>query len=189
MMAVINNAYAHVSSSLFSVRFQRSIEEMLVSPIYPGFLLVGFVFSGVLRSIIVALLVFIVTSFFVHIDFSSLPMTMLVVTLVATLFALAGFINGMLARSFDDVLLIPTFLLTPLTYLGGVFYSASMLPPVWQTVVHFNPIFYMVNALRHVMIGQDEVNMTIAMSIIGFIMLLLIGLTFFLMKKGIGLRT
>lgn len=188
MMSVIINSYGNVSTSLFSVRFQKSIEEMLISPMHNGLLLLGYVLGGVLRGLIVALLVFIIASFFLTISFDHLPMTLLVVLLVSAVFSLAGFTNAMLARNFDDVMLVPTFILTPLTYLGGVFYSISMLPPFWQKISYLNPILYMVNALRHAMIGKEEVSMTLAMSII---CLMLFGLTIInliLLKKGVGLR-
>ena len=188
MMAVITNAYANVSTSLFSVRFQRSIEEVLVSPMHYSLILLGYTLGGILRGVIVAILVFLVSYFFLDINIRNLPMTLGVVVLVAALFSLAGFTNGMLARNFDDVALIPTFILGPLTYLGGVFYSTTMLPPVWQYITHFNPIFYMVNALRHVMIGQQDVNMVLAMSIICGMVVFLTGLNLALLKKGTGLR-
>lgn len=188
MIAVITNSYANVSTSLFSVRFQKSIEEVLISPMHYSLILLGYTLGGVLRGLIVAILVFLVAYFFLDLDFKTLPQTLGVVTLVATLFSLAGFTNGMLARSFDDVALIPTFVLTPLTYLGGVFYSISMLPPFWQKISYFNPILYMVNALRHVMIGQQEVNMAVAMSIICGIVVSLTALNLMLLKKGVGLR-
>ena len=188
MMAVITNAYANVSTSLFSVRFQKSIEEVLISPMHYSLILLGYTLGGILRGVIVATLVFLVAYFFLDIDFKTLPMTLLVVVLVAALFSLAGFTNGMLARNFDDVALVPTFILAPLTYLGGVFYSTGMLPPFWQHITSFNPIFYMVNALRHVMIGQQEVNMVLAMSIICVMLVGLIGLNLVLLKRGTGLR-
>lgn len=188
MMAVIVNAYSNVSTSLFTVRFQRSIEELLVSPMHYSLILLGYTLGGVLRALVVATLIFIISTFFVDLSFKLLPITLLIVTLVAFLFALAGFTNGMLARNFDDVAIVPTFILTPLTYLGGVFYTTSMLPPFWQTVTHFNPILYMVNALRFVMIGHYEVNMTVAMLIICFTCLLMFTLNLFLLKKGVGLR-
>ena len=132
--------------------------------------------------------IFIIASFFLPIEISHLPFTLLVVLLVSAVFSLAGFTNAMLARNFDDVMLVPTFVLTPLTYLGGVFYSISMLPPFWQKISYLNPILYMVNALRHAMICQEEVNMTLAM---GIIILMIVGLTLLnmvMLKKGIGLR-
>lgn len=188
LMSVITNSYGNVSTSLFSFRFQKSIEEILVSPMHNSFLLLGYVLGGVLRGLIVALLVFCVSSFFLTIELNHLPMTLLVVLLVAALFSLAGFTNGMLARNFDDVMIVPTFILTPLTYLGGVFYSTSMLPPFWQTFSHFNPILYMVNAMRHAMIGQEEVNMSLSMSIICLMLVLLTAINMLLLKKGVGLR-
>jgi len=188
MMAVITNAYSNVSTSLFSVRFQKNIEEMLVSPMHYSLLLLGFTLGGMLRGLIVAILVFLVAAWFVKFDYTHLPMTLLVVTMVAALFSLAGFTNGMLARNFDDVALVPTFVLTPLTYLGGVFYTTSMLPSFWQKVSYFNPIVYMVNALRHVMVGQQEVNMVLAMTIISLLLVCLIALNLVLLKKGVGIR-
>lgn len=188
MMAVITNAYANVSTSLFSVRFQKSIEELLVSPIHYSLILLGYTLGGVLRGIIVALLVIIVSYFFLDFNFKQLPATLLIVALVAAVFSLAGFTNGMLARSFDDVAIIPTFILAPLTYLGGVFYSTQMLPPLWQHITNLNPIFYMVNALRHVMIGQQDVNLLLAMTIIGTLLIFLILLNLILLKRGVGFR-
>jgi ABC-2 type transport system permease protein len=188
MMSVIVNSYGNVSASLFSVRFQKSVDEMLISPMHNGLLLLGYVFGGVLRGLIVALLVFIIASIFLAIELDHLPMTLLVVLLVSAVFSLAGFTNAMLARNFDDIMIIPTFILTPLTYLGGVFYSISMLPPMWQKISWLNPILYMVNALRQAMIGQSEVNMTLAMSIICLMLVLLTLLNMLLLKKGVGLR-
>lgn len=188
MMSVIVNSYGNVSTSLFSVRFQRSIDEMLISPMRNELLLSGYIIGGILRGVIVAFLVFLVASFFTSLKFDHLPMTLLVVVLVSAIFSLAGFANAMVARNFDDVMLVPTFVLTPLTYLGGVFYSTSMLPPFWQKISHLNPILYMVNALRHAMIDQGEVSMNIAMSIIVLMLVLLITLNMVLLNKGVGLR-
>lgn len=188
MMSVIVNSYGNVSASLYSVRFQKSIEEMLISPMHNGLLLLGYVLGGVLRGLIVAILVFLISSFFLTIELNHLPMTLAVVLLVSAIFALAGFTNAMVARNFDDIMIIPTFVLTPLTYLGGVFYSTSMLPEFWQKVSWLNPILYMVNALRQAMIGQSEVNMGFALGIIVMMLALLTLLNMFLLKKGVGLR-
>ena len=188
MMAVITNAYSNVSTSLFSARFQKNIEEMLVSPMHSSLLLLGYTLSGVLRGLIVAVLVYLVACFFIEVDFQHIPMTLLITLLVAALFSLAGFTNGMIARTFDDVAIVPTFILAPLTYLGGVFYATTMLPPFWQKVSYFNPIFYMVNALRQAMIGHQEINMTLAISVICVILILLVFLNMILLKKGVGLR-
>lgn len=188
MMAVIVNSYGGVSSSLFSLRFQKSIEEILVSPLHEGLLLLGFVLSGLLRGLIVATLVFCVSCFFIKTELSHLPLMLFIILLVSTIFSLAGFINGLVARNFDDVMLIPTFVLAPLSYLGGVFYTISMLPPFWQTLSHFNPILYMVNALRQTMIGQQEVSMKVAMIIIIGLLASLLLLSRILLKKGVGIR-
>lgn len=188
MMSVIVNSYGNVSTSLFSVRFQKSIEEMLISPMRNSLLLLGYVLGGVFRGLIVAVLVFIIASFFLTIELNHLPLTLLVVLLVSAVFSLAGFTNAMVARNFDDIMIVPTFVLTPLTYLGGVFYSTSMLPEIWQKISWFNPILYMVNALRQAMIGQSEVGLGFAMSIICLMLVLLILLNLFLLKKGVGLR-
>ncbi|CEK09541.1 ABC transporter permease [Legionella hackeliae] len=188
MMSVITNAYSNVSTSLFSVRFQKSIEEMLVSPMHDSLLLLGYVLGGVLRGLIVAILVFIVSCFFLTIDFTNLLLSIVVVLLVSALFSLAGFTNAMVARNFDDVMIIPTFVLAPLTYLGGVFYATDMLSPFWRAVSHLNPILYMVNALRYAMIGQQEVNILTAMIIICIMVVLLTALNMVLLKKGVGLR-
>jgi ABC-2 type transport system permease protein len=188
LMAVITNSYGNVSTSLFSVRFQRSIEEMLVSPMHYGLLLLGYTLGGVLRGVIVAVLVYIVAAFFLDLEFSRIPITLLMVILVAAVFSLAGFTNGMLARTFDDVALIPTFILTPLTYLGGVFYSINMLPPVWQKVSYFNPIFYMVSAFREAMLDQQESSLFLGMSLICVLLIALTALNLLLLKKGVGLH-
>lgn len=188
MMSVIVNSYGNVSSSLFSTRFQKNIEEMLVSPMHYSLILLGYILGGVIRGVIVAFLVFLVSSFFLKITFDHLPMTLLVVLSVSAVFSLAGFTNAMLARNFDDIMLIPTFVLTPLTYLGGVFYSIDMLPAFWQKISYFNPILYATNALRHAMIGQEHVNMSLAMGIIYFMLAVLTVINLVLLKKGVGLR-
>ncbi|MDF1678266.1 MAG: ABC transporter permease [Legionellaceae bacterium] len=188
-MGIITNAYSNVSTSLFSMRFQRSIEEILVSPMHWSMMLLGYTLGGVIRGVVVAMLITCVASFFVSLDvFQHLPMALCVLLLISTIFSLAGFINGMLARTFDDVAFIPTFVLTPLIYLGGVFYATNMLPDVWQKITFFNPIYYMVHALRHVMLNQP--GDSIALDLI-IMMGMLIGLLItnaVLIKKGIGLR-
>jgi ABC-2 type transport system permease protein len=189
MMAVIVNSYGNVSSSLFSTRFQKNIEEMLISPMHYSLLLLGYVLGGVLRGVIVALLVFIIASFFLlSITFDHLPLTIWVVVLVSAVFSLAGFTNAMVARNFDDIMLIPTFVLTPLTYLGGVFYSIEMLPEFWQKVSYFNPILHTTNALRKAMIGQNDVDMGLAMGLIYGMLIALTLLNLYLLKRGVGLR-
>lgn len=188
MMAIISNAYSNVSSSLYSARFQKSIEEILVSPMHNSMLLLGYVCGGVLRGTIVALLVFIVSTFFTGTSLYHLPLTLLTILSVSVLLSLAGFTNGLLARRFDEIAIFPTFILTPLTYLGGVFYSLHMLSPFWQKASHLNPIFYMVNALRHAMVGHEEVNSMLCMLIILSLIILMTYINVLLLKKGAGLR-
>lgn len=188
MMSVITNSYGNVSTSLFSVRFQKSIEELLISPMHDSILLLGYVMGGVIRGLMVAFLVFLVSCFFLKITFAHFSLSIVVILLVSSVFSLAGFTNAMLARNFDDVMIVPTFILTPLTYLGGVFYATDMLSPLWKNISHLNPILYMVNALRYAMIGHQEVNIITAMIIISTMIVFLVAMNMILIKKGIGLR-
>lgn len=188
MMSVITNAYGNVSSSLYSVRFQRSIEEILVSPVRHSTLLFGYIVGGILRGMIVALLVFIVSCFFMPVNILHPVWAISVVMMVSTVFSLAGFTNAMLARNFDDVMLIPTFVLTPLTYLGGVFYTTDMLPPFWKLVSQFNPIYYMINALRQAMLGFEEAYFAFSLLIVGMMLILMVVINLIMLKKGVGLR-
>lgn len=188
IMSVITNAYSNVSSSLFGMRFQKNIEEILISPMRPSLLLLGCVVGGIIRGFAVAILVYLVSCFFLEFKLHHLTLTLMVVLLAATVFSLAGFLNGMLARTFDDVMIIPTFVLTPLTYLGGVFYATNMLSPFWAKIARLNPVLYIVNAQRYAMLGYTEVNIFITMSIIGLIVLLLAYVNLILLHKGVGLR-
>ena len=189
MMAVITNAYANVVSSLFGAKFQHHIEEILVAPIPNILIVVGFVAGGVVRGIIVGTVVTVVALFFTELHVQSYAVTITVAILTATLFSLAGFINALFANKFDDISIVPTFILTPLTYLGGVFYSIDLLPRFWQHVSLANPILYMVNAFRHGMLGVSDIDITVAfMVIIGFIVVLFLT-SLRLLQQGVGLRT
>lgn len=189
MMAVITNSYSNVSSSFFLAKFQKSIEEILISPIPNHLILFGFVFGAVLRGLIVGLVVTVLTYFFTKLPVHSLMLTFFIALLSALLFSLAGFVNAIFARKFDDIAIIPTFVLTPLTYLGGVFYSVNMLPDFWRSLSFFNPVLYMVNAFRYAILGSSDVSLSIAITIIlGFTTALLI-LALYLLKQGIGIRT
>ena len=149
MMSVINSSYQNVVSSFFSSKFQRNIEEILISPMHNATILIGYIVGGVVRALTIGTIVLMVSLFFVDtLAIYSVVITFLVALLTATLFANAGFVNAMLARKFDDIAIIPTFVLTPLTYLGGVFYSITLLPQPWETISRFNPIVYMVSAFR-----------------------------------------
>jgi ABC-2 type transport system permease protein len=189
MMAIITNAYANVVSSFFSAKFQRHIEELLVSPLPNSLILLGYMSGGIARGIAVGIAVTIVSCFFAPFKIFSLTYMIIVVLLTACLFSLGGIINAIYAKKFDDINLIPTFILTPLTYLGGVFYSVQWLPEFWQTVSRFNPIFYMINAFRYSMFGVSDVDIHVALLIIIGFVVILFGFSLYLLNKGIGIRS
>lgn len=189
MLAVITNAYINAASSLFSARFQRCIEELLISPMHPIILLSGYILGSVLRGLIVCFLVLLVAVFFIDLYWSRLWMMLLLVTLFSILFALAGFLNGMIARNFEDISIVPTFILSPLTYLGGIFYSIDMLPHFWKQVAQFNPIVYMIHLLRFAMLNQPYPQKYWALGIVISLTLGLGLLTLHCLKKGVGIRS
>lgn len=188
MMSVITNAYANVVSSFYSMKFQKSIEELLVSPVPNWVVLLGYVSGGVARGILVGLIVTLLSLGFTSLEIHHLGVTISVVLLTAVLFSLGGFINAMYATKFDDVSIVPTFILTPLTYLGGVFYSISLLPEFWQWVSKANPILYMVNAFRYGILGVSDINILFAYGmILGFIVVLFV-FSLHLLSRGKGIR-
>ena len=164
MMSVITNSYGNVVSSFFGAKFQRSIEELMVSPVSPHTILIGFTVGGILRGLMVGVIVTLLSLFFTHVQVHHLGLTIVVVVLTATIFSLLGFINAVFARNFDDISIIPTFVLTPLTYLGGVFYSITLLPPFWQTVSLANPVLHMVNAFRYGILGVSDIKISVALT-------------------------
>ncbi len=189
LMSVITNSYANVVSSFYGSKFQRHIEEMLVSPIPNYIILTGFVAGGMARGLTVGAVVFIVSLFFAELHIQHIAITLGVMILTSILFSLAGFINGVYAKSFDDISIIPTFVLMPLTYLGGIFYSIKMLPEFWQTVSLINPILYMVNGVRYGVLGISDISMGVSFSItLGFIIVLFI-VSLQLLNRGIGIRS
>lgn len=189
MMSVITNAYSNVVSSFFSTKFQRSVEEMLVSPL-PNYIVIwGFVLGGIARGLAVGLIVTVLALFFTHLQVHNLLVTVTIVLLTATLFSLGGFINAMYAGSFDDISIVPTFVLTPLTYLGGVFYSISLLPPFWEGVSRLNPIVYMVNGFRYGILGVSDISLGVAYGMIILFVVIMYGWAHWLLKKGIGIRS
>jgi ABC-2 type transport system permease protein len=188
MMSVITNSYANVASSFFSAKFQRNIEEILVAPVPNYLIILGFVAGGVARGICVGAIVTAVSLFFVPLQVHDPLAVVVTLVLTATLFSLGGLINAVFAKSFDDVSIIPTFVLTPLTYLGGVFYSIQLLPPFWQMLSHVNPIIYMVNAFRYGFLGLSDVPMSLALGIIIGFIVVLYGVAHYLITRGIGLR-
>lgn len=166
MMAVINNSYANVVSSFFGAKFQHHIEELLVSPTPNWVILLGFTAGGVARGLCVGLIVTLLSLFFTRLHVQDIGLTVLVVLLTSVLFSLAGLINAVFADNFDDISIIPTFVLTPLTYLGGVFYSMDLLPPFWRELAHLNPILYMVNAFRYGLLGISDIHVGFALGMI-----------------------
>ncbi len=188
MMAVINNAFANVVSSFYSAKFTKSIEELQVSPTPNSIILWGYVMGGVLRGLGVGVIVTTLSLAFTHLNIAHVGVTIMVVVLTSVLFSIAGLINAVYANSFDDISVVPTFILTPLTYFGGVFYSIDMLSTTWQWVSAFNPILYMVNVFRYGILGVSDVP--VGPSLLG-ITLLTIGLyvyCWYLLEKSGKLR-
>ncbi len=189
MMAVIQNSYSNVVSSFFSHKFQRSIEELLVSPVPNYVILSGFIVGGMARGLAVGAVVTLVSLLFADLHIQNPVITVVVVLLTSAVFSLAGFINALFANSFDDISIIPTFVLTPLIYLGGVFYSTQMLPPFWQVVSSLNPIFYMVNSFRYGILGSSDVDVGWAFLILMIFIVALYTFCILLLRKGTGLRS
>jgi len=189
MMAVITNSYSNVVSSFFSTKFQRSIEELLVSPVPSYIILWGYVLGGVARGLAVGLLVTLFSLFFTEMQVHNLLVTISIVALASVLFSLAGFINAVFARSFDDISIIPVFVLTPLTYLGGVFYSVDLLSPFWQQLSLLNPILYMVNAFRYGILGYSDIPIAYAYGMILVFITVLASVSLTLLNRGVRIRS
>ena len=189
MMAIVTNSYANVVSSFFGSKFNNSIEELLVSPTPNHIILLGFVSGGVSRGMLVAVIVTIVASLFVELNIHSYAVVVAVVALTSILFSLCGLINAVFANTFDDINIVPTFVLTPLTYLGGVFYSLELLPEFRATVSQANPLVYVVNAFRFGMLGVSDVSVGFAFSMIGAFTLVAYLYAAHLLRTGRRLRT
>ena len=188
MMSVINNSYANVVSSFFGAKFQHHIEELLVSPTPNWVILLGFTAGGVARGLCVGLIVTLLSLFFTRLHVQDISLTVLVVLLTSVLFSLAGLINAVFANNFDDISIIPTFVLTPLTYLGGVFYSMDLLPPVWRELAHLNPILYMVNAFRYGLLGISDIHVGFALGMIALFIVAAWSYCLHLLETGKRLR-
>ena len=188
MMSVITNSYGNVVSSFFGAKFGRHIEEMLVAPMSNAAIIIGHVAGGVMRGIFVGILVTAIALRFTQLEVQHPLITISMVLLSSIVFALAGFINATFARKFDDISIVPTFVLTPLTYLGGVFYSISLLPEFWQNVSLANPILYMVNAFRYGILGTSDINIGHAYLIVCFFVVILFTTSLMLLNRGIGIR-
>ncbi len=188
MMPVIINAYMNVVSSFYSAKFTRSIEELLVSPMPDWMIVIGYCSGGVARALCIAVIAFIVSAIFGGIHMLHPVLFILAMLIASFLFSLAGFLNAMFSRSFDDTTIVTTFVLTPLIYLAGVFYSTSQLPYFWQQVSLFNPIYYFVDIFRYSMLGISNGNIYLAFGVITGVMLFLLWLNLFCMRKGLGLK-
>lgn len=189
MMSIITNSYANVVSSFFSSKFQKHIEEMLVAPIPNVIIICGYMTGGVARGLTVGTVVTLVALFFTHLKIHHFGIMVLVILLTSMLFSLGGFINAIFANKFDDISIVPTFVLTPLTYLGGVFYSIQLLPEFWQSVSLFNPILYMVNTFRYSILGVSDIPVTTAFIVMLLFVAGLFSISLFLMNRGKGIRT
>ena len=189
MMSVIQNSYGNISSSFFGAKFGRHVEELLVSPMPNWVILGGYVSGAVLRGLMVGVIVLGIAMLFTRVAMPHPLVTLTSVLLGATIFSLAGFINAVYAKKFDDVAIVPTFILTPLTYLGGVFYSTSLLPGWAEAATHANPIFYMVNAFRYGLLGISDVPLWVAYALMLGFVAVLSALALWLLKRGVGLRS
>ncbi|MGN6228187.1 MAG: ABC transporter permease [Rhodanobacter sp. SCN 68-63] len=189
MMSIITNSYGNISSSFFGAKFSRAVEEMLVSPMPNWVILLGYVTGAVVRGLVVGVLVLMIALFFTSLHVVHPLLTFLSVLLGATIFSLAGFVNAVYAKKFDDIALVPTFVLTPLTYLGGVFYSINMLGEPWQAISRINPILYMVNAFRFGVLGVSDVGIGTAFAVMVLFVVVLSAVALQLLKRGVGLRS
>jgi ABC-2 type transport system permease protein len=189
MMSVIQNSYGNISSSFFGAKFGRHVEELLVSPMPNAVILGGYVAGAVLRGLMVGIIVLLIAMLFTPVRMPHPFVTLTTVLLGATIFSLAGFVNAVYAKKFDDIAIVPTFILTPLTYLGGVFYSVKLLPGWAETLTHLNPIFYMVNAFRYGLLGVSDVPLWVAYGLMLAFVVVLTAVGLFLLKRGVGLRS
>ncbi|MCB1829328.1 MAG: ABC transporter permease [Chromatiaceae bacterium] len=189
LMAVITNSYSNVVSSFFSSKYQRHVEELLISPVPSWVILSGYVGGGVARGVLVGIVVTGVSLLFSDLDIRSYGWTLTVFVLTSILFSLGGFINAVYAKSFDDISIIPTFVLTPLTYLGGVFYSITMLPGIWQKISLANPVLYMVNAFRYGLLGVTDIPIASALVIIIVFISGLTAFSLYLLNHGVGVKS
>ena len=189
LMTVIQNAYANTVSSFFLSKFNHSIEELLISPVSYWIILLGYVSGGIVRGFTVGLGVFVAVSFFVDLQIYSIGIVLITFLLTAILFSLAGFINAIFAQSFDDISIVPTFILMPMTYLGGMFYSIEILPEFWQSLSKFNPIYYMVDSFRMGFLGSSTTDFSVSIMVLTSMIVILALVAFYLLKKGVNIKT
>ena len=188
MMGVITNSYGNVSSSFFGAKMQKYVEELLVSPVSNITIVAGFIIGGVARGLAVGLLVAIVSLLFTQINPVHPLITVLVMVLTSITFSLAGLINGIFAEKFDDISIVPNFILAPLTYLGGIFYSVSLLPPVWEAISRLNPVLYMINGFRYGILGASDMPIWQSFTVITFFIFMLGFIAMRLLNRGTGIK-
>lgn len=189
MLSVVMNSFMNTAFTMFSSKFfNRNIEEILVSPTPPWVLIAGFVSGGIIRGVSTGILVLIVALFFTHLAIHSIGIVALFLVLSSLVFALAGLVNGVYAKSIDGINIVPTFVLTPLVYLGGVFYSADSLPGFWGTLTKFDPIFYLINGFRYGFLGIADVSIWTSLGVLGAFVVVLVGINWYLLKIGLGLK-
>lgn len=189
MMSVITNSYSNVVSTFFTAKMFGHIQEMLISPVPNHIILMGYIGGGMARGLMVGVIVTLVSLFFSSLTIQHPFITIAVIVLTSMLFSIAGLINAIYAKSFDDITIIPTFVLTPLTYLGGVFYSINMLSEFWQNVSLANPVLYMVNGFRYGILGVSDISLVASFSLLAVFIVALYGFAYYLLKKGVGIRS
>ena len=191
MLAIVTTSYANTSFTFFSSKFfMRSIDEILVSPTPPWVMIAGFVGGGVVRGTIVGSLVLLVSVFFTGLTLTihNLAIILMFAVLTSLVFALAGLVNGIYAKSIDGINIVPTFVLTPLVYLGGIFYSVDALPGWWQTITYMNPLFYIINGFRYGFLGVTDVAVTTSVVILLALVATLVALNWYFIRTGMGLK-
>ncbi|UDG81190.1 Inner membrane transport permease YadH [Candidatus Hartigia pinicola] len=189
MMSLITNSYSNVCSSFFCSKFQKNIEELLIAPVPTHVIIIGFVGGGVVRGILVGLLVTIVSLCFIPLQVYSWTIVIITLFLTAVVFSLAGLLNAIFAKTFDDISIIPTFFLTPLTYFGGVFYTISLLPEFWQSISKLNPLVYMINGFRYGFLGISDISILGTLGVLIILLIVFYLLNWYLIKQGCGLRS
>ena len=188
MLSVITNSYANVASAFYGTKFQKAMEEIIISPMPNWIILIGFLIGGIARGMLVGFVVVLTSLFFVQVTIDNILLTAISIVLTSILFSILGLLNGIYAKTFDDVSIIPTFVLTPLIYLGGIFYSIDILSSEWQFISQLNPILYIVNFFRFAMLGVSEIN-----PITGMVLILVFTFVFFfiaysLLLRGVGIK-
>lgn len=191
MLAIVTTSYANTSFTFFTSKFfARSIDEILVSPTPPWLLIAGFIGGGVVRGLLVGTLVLLVSLFFTGLTLAihNILIIFAFAILTCLVFSLAGLVNGIYAKSIDGINIIPTFVLTPLVYLGGIFYSVHVLPAWWQTITYANPLFYLINGFRYGFLGMADISLAISVGMLILLILILIAINWYLIRTGLGLK-